>query len=208
MDPIIISFYTLKTPYEDEVKNLIRSCKMWNLQIDIEGIASEGSWEKNCALKPQFILRKIQEHKRPVLWVDADAVFKRCPDFKDFENCDFAVRVNEFLPELHESRIISNTIFVRNAQSSFEILEKWKALAEMQVRDEKRIMEFWDQRALADVLQSQNAFCFEDLPLKYCKIFDSDDLFISDDEVIIEHYQASRRLKHKVHPVCKDHCCR
>jgi hypothetical protein len=41
------------------------------------------------------------------------------------------------------------------------------------------------------------------MPLKYAKIFDFDDLFISEQEVVIEHFQASRRFKNKVNAIVR-----
>ncbi|MES2122462.1 MAG: hypothetical protein V4492_06765, partial [Chlamydiota bacterium] len=65
-------------------------------------------------------------------------------------------------------------------------------------QDLGRTMEFWDQAALRDVLFGPPAeIPFLPMPLKYSKIFDLDDLFINEAEVVIEHYQASRRIKNK-----------
>ena len=207
MEPLVISFYTVGTPYEEEVKRLIDSCIEFGIEADIVGVNPQGSWEKNCALKPFFILQKLKEWDRPVLWVDADAAFKQRPNFQDFKECDFAVRLNEFLPKNHESRIISNTIFARNNEAGTAVLEEWCKLTEKELSKEGRIMEFWDQATLRDALSLFSNLHFLPMPLKYSKIFDFDDLFIADSEVVIEHYQASRRHKRKVHAAAQNHCC-
>jgi hypothetical protein len=206
MTPIVLSFYTIGTPYEQEVVNLITSCKKLGIETDIVGISSKGSWEKNCAVKPFFILQKLQAWNRPVLWVDADAVFKQFPNFSIFEGIDFSVRVNEFLPKTHESRVVSNTIFIQNNTKGKSILEEWCQNTEKALHDQERVLEFWDQTALRDAIYAQEDIRFLPMPLAYAKIFDFDALFISEAEVIIEHYQASRRFKSSVH-VSKDHCC-
>lgn len=198
--PIVISFYTLGTPYEEEVKNLVDSCLKFEIETDIVGIENLGSWEKNCAMKPPFILQKLQEHNRPVFWVDADAVFRHEPDFTEFNGYDISVRLNEFLPLDHPSRIVSNAVYVDT--TGLPVIEKWRRLTEQGMNEPGRILEFWDQMALRDALQ-QSSIRFYPMPLKYSKIFDFDDLFISESEVVIEHFQASRRLKH----VVSDHCC-
>jgi hypothetical protein len=198
MKPIVISFYTLGTPYEQEVKKLIHSCSEQEIEADIVGIDSKGSWEKNCAQKPFFILEKVNQWNRPVLWVDADAVFKQQTDFSEMSTCDVSVRMNEFLPKMHESRIVSNTLFIKNNSSGLELLEEWCLEVNKALNDKNRTMEFWDQVALRDVLHRNTDVHFLPMPLKYAKIFDFDDLFISDKEVVIEHYQASRRYKHKL----------
>lgn len=202
--PIVISFYTLGTPYEEEVKKLIHSCVQFNLESDIVGLPSQGSWEKNCGLKPFFIQQKLKEWDRPVLWVDADGAFLRLPDFSEFDACDFSVRVNEFLPKKNESRVVSNTIFVRNHPVASAVVDKWCEMTQCALNDKTREIEFWDQTALRDALDEHPELRFMPMPLKFAKIFDFDDLFISEQEVVIEHYQASRRHKHVF---SKDHCC-
>ncbi len=195
MHAIIVSFYTFRTPYEKEVINLMDSCGRHRIQADIVGVESEGSWEKNCALKPSFILGKLRQWQRPVLWVNPDAVFKQRPDFTDFACCDISVRINEFLPKDHASRIHSGTIFVQHSAPGMAILEQWAEETEKALQCQERNLEFGDQTALRDVLNRNGEAQFLPMPLKYAKIFDFDDLFISENEVIIEHYQASRRSK-------------
>jgi hypothetical protein len=204
MHAVVVSFYTLRTPYEKEVINLMDSCARHRIQADIVGVESQGSWEKNCALKPSFILGKLRQWQRPILWVDADAVFKQSPDFADFASCDISVRMNEFLPKDHASRIVSSAIFVQHNAAAMAILEQWVQETEKGLQCQERTLEFWDQTALRDVLNRNGDAQFLPMPLKYTKIFDFDDLFISEKEVIIEHYQASRRFKNDV---SSDHCC-
>lgn len=193
MNPIIISFYILDTPYEKEVKKLIDSCNEFGIEADIVGIDSKGSWEKNCAQKPVFIIEKLKQWKRPVLWVDADAIFKQPSDFNEFHACDVAVRMNEFLPKTHESRIVSNTIFVRNNPAGLKLLDAWNEEVHKGLSNKNRTMEFWDQVALRDALPCHEELHFLPMPLKYAKMFDFDDLFISEKEVVIEHHRVSRR---------------
>ena len=215
-EPIVISFYTLDTPYEQEVRKLIESCVEWDIDADIVGIPSRGSWEKNCGMKPEFILQKLRQWERPVLWVDADAVFLQRPDFQELMNYEFSVRVNEFLPKTHESYIVSNTIFINDHPRTLELMELWVKKNQKALEQKDRVLEFWDQVALRDVLENENLhgvpLRFLPMPLKFCKIFDLDNLFISEEEVVIEHYQASRRLKNKIHEnplssFTQDHCC-
>jgi hypothetical protein len=210
MNPIVISFYTLTAPNDVEVKKLIHSCVELEIESDIVGLGSEGSWEKHCALKPFFILQKLKQWDRPILWVDAHAIFKRRPDFSEFATCDVSVRMNEFLPKAHESRIVSNTVFIRNNSAGVALLEEWCRETDKGPNDKDRAMEFWDQTALRDALHRQAEARFLPMPLKYAKIFDFDNLFISEQEIVIEHHhlhQASRRFKNKVNESKQNHCC-
>jgi hypothetical protein len=193
--PLVISFYTKNTPYEEEIKKLLASLDRLGIESHIEGIESLGTWEKNCAYKPFFILQKMKEFQRPLLWVDADGVFLKKPDFHEWMECDISVRVNEFLPKHHESHVVANSVFVNDTEKARDLLEEWC------LECEKRGAREADQTSLRDLLQRYEDLRFLPMPLKYSKIFDFDDLFISEEEVVIEHYQASRRHRHWYH------CC-
>jgi hypothetical protein len=194
--PVVVSFYTKNTPYEQEVQNLIASCEKWNLAYSIEGIDSQGSWELNCAYKPFFLIKKLEELKCPILWVDADGVFVRAPNGLVFQETDFAVRINEECEWNHPSKVISSTIFINSSEGARRILGLWAEECIRQLKEEGRKEEFWDQIALRNVLQLKNFVAnVRPMPLAYAKIFDHvlDNLRI--EESVIEHFQASRRHK-------------
>lgn len=117
--PVIVSFFTKNTPYQDEVKNLIASCEKFGLETSIDGVDSFGSWELNCSYKPFFLYQKLQELKRKVLWVDADAVFVRKPTPLDIFSADLSVRINPELPDQHPSKVMSGTVFANYTDMSF-----------------------------------------------------------------------------------------
>ena len=197
--PLIVSYYTKKTLYQIEVQNLIASCEKWGLPIDVEGIESFGSWELNCGYKPFFLYRKLQELKKPLLWVDADAVVLKQPEVLEAFTADLAVRINEGLAPDHPSKVISSTIFVNYTSEGGELLRLWAAESNRQLGEEGRKEEFWDQIALRNVIYSQNHNArIAPLPLEYTKIsghvFDSQAVR----HPVIEHYQASRRFKNSI----------
>jgi hypothetical protein len=198
--PLIISFYTKQTLYQLEIQNLLESCAKWGLPIEIEGIESLGSWELNCAYKPFFIYRKLQELKRPLLWVDADAIFLKKPEPIEVFKADFSVRINESLAEDHPSKVISSTIFANYTQGCQALLRAWVKRSHHLLMQEGRREEFWDQIALRDAIfeESHTAHVLP-MPLSYTKISDHpvDCKLVLDP--VIEHYQASRRFKKTIH---------
>lgn len=197
--PVVVSFYTKDTPYQLEVQNLIASCEKWKLTYSIEGVESQGSWELNCAYKPFFLLKKFEELKSPLLWVDADGVFCRSPDGSVFREMDFAVRINEECESDHPSRVVSSTVYVNNTEGARMILRLWAEESLRQLNEKDRKMEFWDQVALRDVLQLNNFVAsVRAMPLAYAKIFDHAWDNIEVDEPVIEHFQASRRFKRSI----------
>lgn len=197
--PVIISFYTSKTPYQEEVKNLIASCEKYQIEHAIESIDSFGSWELNCSYKPFFILKKWNELKRPLLWIDADGVLVKKPVWQSAFEADVAVRINEDLPTNHPSRVISSTIFINHTPKAYELIKLWAKECQKELLNEKRQNEFWDQISLNEaILKNPMGAKVAAMPLSYAKIFDHPQDCLRVQEPVIEHYQASRRFKQLV----------
>ncbi len=199
--PLVVSFYTLDTPYEEEVKYLQASCESFQIENQIEGIPSAGSWERNCAFKPIFILKKMEECQRPLLWVDADAVFIRPLENLSVFSADFAVRIYP-CPEDHPSKIVSATLFINNTEAARNLVYLWAKECLLMLEDKERVQEVWDQDALRRVLFTKaHKAQVVPLPVEYSKIVghpgDEEECL---DPVIIQN-QASRRYKRWInHP--------
>lgn len=201
MKPLVISFYTKDTPYEEEVKHLVASCAEFGLECLVEGIPSSGSWEMNCAFKPIFILQKLDLLKRPLLWVDADAMFLRPMELLEAFSSDIGVRMYD-CPDDHRSRIVSSTVFINATEAARRVVRLWaeECLAMLSVQD--RSEEVWDQDALRRVLFNQeHGADVQPLPVAYGKITDHpEDEQACEFPVIIQN-QASRRYKRWInHP--------
>ena len=189
--PTIISFYTPNTGYEKEIEGLIASCKKWDLPYSIDPIPHFGSWEKNCCFKPKYILKKLTDLKRPILWLDADALVVRRPNLFETLSADIAVRIVEELPNDHPSKMISGTVFVNNTSKALQILKEWDLETETLLKKDPYL---WDQVSLRNVLLRSTAQIYP-LDSRYYQI----DSKIQDqstlDNAFILHFQASRTLK-------------
>lgn len=71
MRPIVVSFYTVGTPYEDDAKVLAASCDRHGLKHDIRPVATSGAWSGNCGKKAAVIRDALEKHDR-ILFLDAD----------------------------------------------------------------------------------------------------------------------------------------
>jgi hypothetical protein len=199
--PVVISFYTLDSPYEIEVQNLISSCQKFNIEHQIEGVPSAGSWELNCAFKPLFMLKKMEELQRPVLWVDADAVFLQPLSYAESFDADLSVRLND-CPDDHPSRIYSGTVYVNYTSHGMRLVKLWAQEGISLLQNKERKEEFWEQEALRNILFSKNHHAFfKPLPLRYaCISGHPQDQKECQDPAIL-HFQASRRFKRWIdHP--------
>ncbi len=198
--PLVVSFYTSNTPYEQEVQGLFNSCRKWNIEHQIDAIASTGSWELNCAFKPLFLLQKMEKLQRPLLWVDADAVFQKPIFWQEEFGWDLAVKVYEGAED-HPSKIVSSAVFINSTEGGRKILRLWTDMCFSMLQDPSRSEEVWDQDALRKVLFSKNhEFIWGPLPASYSVIegHPQDEKHV--DPVLVQ-YQASRRYKRWInHP--------
>lgn len=183
----IVSFYTQGTGYEKEAESLIASCKKQRLAYDVIGTASKGSWEKNCAYKPQFLIEMLKKHSCPLVWLDADAVILKSPKLFASLDCDLALYSPCHLPLEHPSKFLTGTLYIQNTPAARQLLKQWDK--------ECQKGGMWDQIALKNVLLRGNLeLKTASLPESYCAIYDKP---LKEEPVII-HYQASRLLKKEV----------
>lgn len=191
MFPTIISYYTENTPYEEEIKGLITSCKKFDLPTSIDPIPNFGTWEKNCCFKPKYILKKLIDLQSPVLWIDADAIFYQKPALFETLEADVAVRIVEDVPNDHPSKVISGTLFFNHTPEAIQVLQEWDEETEKLLQNDP---ELWDQVSLRNVLLRSSA-SIHPLDSRYYQVYNR----IEDEETLknslVIHFQASRTLK-------------
>lgn len=193
--PLVISYYTENTPYQLEALTLIESCNAMKIESEIEGVPSLGSWERNCALKPFFIRKKLLEKKRPIFWVDADAAFKKQPDFSFLAEHDLSFREMKRFSLDKRLKYCCGSLYINYTPRALDFIDKWCALCQQKI-DRNEDLQFLDQITLVDLIAEGHKVKIYPLPISYVKIFDLDALEMHPDEVVIEHYQASRRFRY------------
>jgi hypothetical protein len=185
-DPVIVSYYTIGSPYEEEAARLEASCRTWQLTADIAARPPRDSWEANCALKAEVCLEAWHRHRRPILWVDADARIEQPPTLLRGCEADFAVH------RWHGWQVASGTVFFNQTPLALELLTHW-------VQQCRRDPSVWDQVSLDAAWESITAsrpLATLWLPQAYCHIFDRP--LPDGDQPVVTHYQASRRFKTQV----------
>lgn len=183
----IVGFYTSNSIYEHEARRMVASAKRLGLTVQTTAVGSAGSWVRNAALKPTFLVEARKAHRGPMLYVDVDAVFHRDPwsALADFD-CDVAVYREE------GNRLISATILFGDTPAAMRLLDVWKERCD-------RDPDIWDQVVLEQILDEDRAsgnpqYRVGALPVSFCWIFDRLSNAKSD-AVFIEQLQASRQAK-------------
>jgi hypothetical protein len=132
-------------------------------------------------MKAPFVLRCLEQFKRPILWLDADAEIKRFPQLFQSLKCDIAA----YMPR----HLLSGTVYFSTSPIALEIARIWEQLC-------ISAPETWDQKHLEATLWKQEAVVsFFNLPQGYCKVFDKRWNRHEEKVETIVHHQASRRFK-------------
>lgn len=182
--PLLISFYTKDTIYEKEVEDLAASCKALGVDSCIEGREDLGSWDRNCCQKPLFILECMEKFKRPLLWVDADAILLHKVTLS-YEEADLALYFND--RSSHDAR--SATIYIAFSERAKGFVAEWYDACLSELAKGKPVP-YADQSVISHLLRKSSGVRVADLPLEYASIFDRDPLPL--DKIAILHFQASR----------------
>lgn len=189
---LFCSFFT--DAYTEDAQALARTLNDFNLEFEISFYRGGGGWIGNCGYKPLFILSALERHRKnydAIVWLDADARVRKYPRLF-FEYCghfDYAAHWN-----MKRGReLLSGTLYFATTDPSIELVMRW---ADQQGNNRSG----WDQRNLQTVIKDSRSgmpkkypLCGTDLPPEYCAIFDAE--MCKPQDVVIEHLQASRRLK-------------
>ncbi len=192
--PLVVSFYTENTPYQIEAFRLLSSCNEFEVEAEIDGVPSLGSWARNCAIKPFFMRDKLKLHKRPIFWVDVDAAFCCTPNFSTFLSFDLVIRQIERFKHDARFRFFTGSLFMNYTPAALEFVDAWCNYCEKALQSSSNC-EYLDQISLVHVMDGKHALRIDPLPIAYAKIFDIDAELIDPSAVVIEHHQASRRYR-------------
>ena len=193
---MVVGYYTVNTPYEEEAQNLLQSLNKLGINHDISGVKTLGSWQANTRFKAGFMLDMLIKHpNHRLLYVDVDAVVHSIPDlFKNY-SCDIAVRWQDF--RWRKNECLSGTIYMENNERTKRICELWRDINVNEGNGSSR-MEQWNLDTVINQMKEDPDFSYKNLPPEYTMIFDSMRGMYPNINPVIEHFQASRRFKSNV----------
>jgi len=197
----VITFYTPE--YAEEVKEWSNSCSAYlTTPFKAYSRPSRGSWVHNCTMKAEVILDALNEGGG-VVWTDADARFKAFPKlFQELENYDFGcywipdvwnqprnIQLRPWGLDRGNEALAGGTLFFNNTQIAKDLITDWRIESEANPTR-------WEQQSLQKVWDKYDRKGLKtfNFPQGYCRVFDAP-WFEPQNEVVIEHTQASRRLR-------------
>jgi len=182
---LVVSYYTLDTPYEAEAKRLERSLQAAGMPYRIHGVQSRGNWYDNTRAKPEILRKFRDEEKGPLFYVDADAwVHRDVTDELAGYGGDFA------LHHFRNREWLTGTILINDTDGAREGLRRWINVNRIKLQQGQTAG--GGQANFATVINADDGPQVSYLPAKYCWIFDLSPRHCEPCDPAIEHLQASR----------------
>ena len=194
-DLIVVSYYTVNTPYEKEAGKTIQSCKRLGLNHDIVGIKNLGNWQANTRYKAKFMLEMLEKYPdKRLLWVDCDDIIRKKPILFEDYRTDIAVRYQDF--RWRKNECLSGTIYMENNARTKKLCEVWLN-TNTKEGNEVNTFEQWNLDTAIQEMKKEG-LKFANLPPEYTFIFDSMKKMYPKADPVIEHFQASRKFRKEV----------
>lgn len=193
---MIVGYYTINTPYQEEANKLINSLQKLDLNYDIQGVKNLGNWQANTRFKANFMLDMLNKHKDfKLLYIDCDAIVHSLPILFENYNCDIAVRWQDF--RWRKNECLSGTIYMENNIKTIELCKRW---SQINVNEGVGATTFeqWNLGSVIETMKATSGLITKNLPPEYTFIFDHMRNIYPEAIPVIEHFQASRRFKNKV----------
>lgn len=193
---VIVSYYTVNTPYEQEAAKLRNSLERLKVPYDIVGVPNLGDWQANTRFKAKFMQDMLIKHKgKSIVWVDSDAVIHSYPSLFDTYDCDVAVRWQDF--RWRKNECLSGTIYLENNSKTMELCKRWEN-GNIAEGPGAKTFEQWNLGKVIEEMRAEGKIRDENLPPEYTMIFDSMRAMYPNVNPVIEHFQASRKLRNTI----------
>ena len=187
----LTSFYTAKTGYAKMAPKFKQSAIDAGIEeMTIDEYPNLKDWHKNTRIKAVIIrehLIGLEGLYDAIVFVDIDARFHSYPKLFDELTCDFAAHFRNWRHARDE--LLSGTLFFRINKRTRDLVADWIEL-------NRQNPTIWEQKNLQRAFKRAPTLKHANLPIEYCTIFDDSNR--SKIEPVIEHFQASRKLRYEV----------
>ncbi|HJX73101.1 MAG TPA: putative nucleotide-diphospho-sugar transferase [Candidatus Deferrimicrobiaceae bacterium] len=183
---VIVSYFTRE--YRAPALRLIDSCRKTGLDFYVVDVESRRSWLENVRRRPAFLFSIFPTTARDLVWIDADGMVRSFPELFGGARAagyDLAAHRNS------KGRYRVGTMWFANTEAGRAFVSRWAdAVARMRGKTEQEALN-------ALLLRPSRGVKVLDLPATYCSIFDKA-VDKAAGPAVIEHFQASRKLRRLV----------
>lgn len=210
---LVIGFYSIGTPYEQEARTFMASLDRVGMAHHITGFDDRGDWYGNTAAKAELICEARRTMRGPLLYIDVDAfVHADCTRYferlaadgvdlgvhyfagpakgrKRRDVCRCVVRGYGKCDKEH--RLLSGTLFLGDTEGAQRLCDAWveknAALRAQGIYDGGGQKNLW-----RTTVEIGHTLKIERIPGRYCIVGDKLWAYPRNEPVIIEHTIASR----------------
>ena len=192
--PLVIAYYTIGTPYEDEAEVLKLSLESMNYNYIVCGVSNLGTWQKNTQYKAHFIKYMLKiNNGSPLLYLDVDAVMIQEPILLDDINADVAA-----VHFAKQKELLSGTLYLGNTSKCNQIINRWISFNEQYPETLPNGKQAWDQRTLEMAIKKIKGVKFVELPQNYTYIVEFTQRHCPGLSPVIMHTRGAKRFKNKI----------
>ncbi len=189
--PLVVSFYT--PPYKELAARMRKSVSRFGFETDVVAIESRGDWIANVHYKTNFMLDKLREHKRDILWLDADSVVNSYPTLFDNFDGDLGVHYIDWARhtggKITQIELDDAVTYLAYNDRTLGMVEDW---VKFNLTCPRRAEQLNLQIMLREGAYEEKGLKVVNLPAEYCTIFDT---MVDIPNPVIEQFQASRQLR-------------
>ncbi|MFA4908561.1 MAG: hypothetical protein WC583_02790 [Candidatus Omnitrophota bacterium] len=195
-----VSFITTGTGYAKEAQNLVASASALDVPLHVYEYPPTGTWRGNLNYKSACIRRAFDDYPdQDIVFVDADAIFRKWPVLFDELSASHAFDLSacffSYTPRSGErDELLSGTLWIQNGDTGRALVKRWH---ETGIRRPDVRHQMCLKLAIADLGKEGVPVRVNRHPFAYTCIFDYRAARKGQDPVI-EHFQASRRLRREV----------
>lgn len=91
-------------------------------------------------------------------------------------------------------RYCAGSLFFNYTPRGLQFVDKWCESCQQKI-DGNKNLEYLDQLTLVDLVDGGEDVRIHPLPIAYVKVFDLDAHEVDPGEIVVEHFQASRRFR-------------
>lgn len=126
--PTIITFFTDNWRYKKHALEMRDICNKFKLNYYIAEYQNLKNYLHNTKLKPKFIQQAITECKTDVLWIDADGILSKTPDYFLNIEADFAAKI---MPPSRNRRWHVGTMYFKYNDKVLNMIDEWVAISQL-----------------------------------------------------------------------------
>lgn len=142
MKPIVISGFSSDHYYQQSSETFLEGLQKYNIEHKLFPFQDKGNWHANCRTKATLIHEALNTFKKPILWIDVDALILKSINLIIPKSIDMMGIHQAWGPK---RTWCVGTLAFNYSENSLQFVEEWKNKCETATggTDEQYMEETW-----------------------------------------------------------------